>query len=83
MNQTSVLAIVPEWWSLLDTGKAQSMIAQLAEEDQDSDWGMRIISSKARIYNPAGYHFGSVWPLFHRVGGAGRIQRSRAVAGLG
>ncbi len=64
VNQTSVLAIVPEWWSLLDTGQAQSMIAQLAEEDQDSDWGMRIISSKARIYNPAGYHFGSVWPLF-------------------
>jgi glycogen debranching enzyme len=64
VNQTSVLAIVPEWWDLLETDKAQTMIGQLAEEDHDSDWGMRIISSKAPIYNPAGYHFGSVWPLF-------------------
>lgn len=64
VNQASVLAIVPEWWNLLATDKAQSMIGHLAEEDQQADWGMRIISSKARIYNPAGYHFGSVWPLF-------------------
>ena len=25
---------------------------------------MRIISSKSPLYSPAGYHFGSVWPLF-------------------
>lgn len=64
VNQTSVLAIVPEWWGLLATDKSQMMIGQLAEEDHAADWGMRIISSKSPIYSPAGYHFGSVWPLF-------------------
>jgi glycogen debranching enzyme len=64
VNQPTVLALVPEWWSLLLPDRVQSMTEHLAEEDHAADWGMRIISSKAATYNPAGYHFGSVWPLF-------------------
>lgn len=64
VDQPTVLALVPEWWSLLKLNHAQTMISQLAAEDHQSDWGMRIISSKAKLYNPSGYHFGSVWPLF-------------------
>jgi glycogen debranching enzyme len=64
VDQPTVLALVPEWWNLLDLQHAQTMTGQLAEESHQSDWGMRIISSKAKLYSPAGYHFGSVWPLF-------------------
>jgi glycogen debranching enzyme len=60
----TVLALVPEWWSLFDLPQAQSMVEHLAEEEHSSDWGVRIISSGAKLYNPSGYHFGSVWPLF-------------------
>ena len=81
VNQMSVLAIVPEWWGLLDTGKAQSMIGQLADEDHGADWGMRIISSKARIYDPAGYHFGSVWPLFTGWAALGEYNAHEALQG--
>jgi hypothetical protein len=64
VNQPGVLTLVPEWWSLLDLPHVQRMTELLADEDHAADWGMRIISSKASLYNPAGYHFGSVWPLF-------------------
>lgn len=64
VNQPSVLATVPMWFDLLDREHSQEMIAQLAHEDHAADWGMRIISSKSPLYDPSGYHYGSVWPLF-------------------
>ncbi|MFZ0910814.1 MAG: hypothetical protein WAN24_15190, partial [Candidatus Acidiferrales bacterium] len=60
----SVLAMVPMWFELLDADKSGKMIEQLADEDQQSDWGMRIISSRWEKYSGGGYHYGSVWPLF-------------------
>ena len=62
--EASVLATVPMWFSLTDPVKSQSMIAQLADPDHQTDWGMRIISSRSAHYGSGGYHFGSVWPLF-------------------
>jgi glycogen debranching enzyme len=60
----SVLAAVPLWFQLLDEGHANLMIDRLADSDHQTDWGMRIISSKNPVYDPGGYHYGSVWPLF-------------------
>ncbi len=64
INVPSVLAAVPMWFQQLDNDQAQSMIEELARPDQQSDWGMRILSSHDPKYNPGGYHFGTVWPLF-------------------
>ena len=60
----SVLATVPMWFGLLDENNTETMIDQLSGGDHETDWGMRIISSSNPLYNPGGYHFGSVWPLF-------------------
>ena len=60
----SVLSTVPMWFGLLDEDKSETMINVLAEADHQTDWGMRIISSRDPKYNSGGYHFGSVWPLF-------------------
>jgi glycogen debranching enzyme len=64
VDQPTVLTLVPEWWGLLPLERVQRMTEQLGDESHAADWGMRIISSKAPLYSPAGYHFGSVWPLF-------------------
>ncbi len=64
VDEASVLATVPMWFGLTDSDKSAAMIPQLAGEDHLSDWGMRIISARSPMYGPAGYHFGSVWPLF-------------------
>ncbi len=60
----SVLTTVPMWFGVLDQNKANATINVLADYDHQADWGMRIISSKNPNYEPSGYHFGSVWPLF-------------------
>jgi len=64
VDEASVLATVPMWFGLVDEKNASAMISQLAGPEHMTDWGMRIVSNKSPIYSGAGYHFGSVWPLF-------------------
>jgi glycogen debranching enzyme len=63
-EEASVLATVPMWFGLPDSSHANQMITQLSEADHETDWGMRIISSRSKVYDGSGYHFGAVWPLF-------------------
>jgi glycogen debranching enzyme len=64
VEEVSVLTAVPMWFGVTDEDKSEATIRQLAGADQQTDWGMRILSNHSPIYNGAGYHFGSVWPLF-------------------
>lgn len=64
VNEASVLATVPMWFGLPSAQTADKMITHLADADQQTDWGMRIISSQSKLYDGSGYHYGSVWPLF-------------------
>ena len=63
-DEPSVLATVPMWFGLPDASRADQMITQLSDADHETDWGMRIISSRAKNYDGSGYHYGAVWPLF-------------------
>jgi glycogen debranching enzyme len=64
VDELSVLTTVPMWFGLTDQDKTEATIQQLAAADDQTDWGMRIISSQSPLYNGGGYHFGAVWPLF-------------------
>ena len=79
VNIPSVLATVPMWFDLLDADKAESMINLLSAPEHETDWGMRIISSQNPNYNPGGYHFGSVWPLFTGWASVGEYRYHRAL----
>jgi glycogen debranching enzyme len=78
LDTTSVLATVPMWFGLLDGAKAEATIDQLADSDHQTDWGMRIISARDPRYNPGGYHYGSVWPLFTGWAATGEYRYHRA-----
>jgi glycogen debranching enzyme len=82
VDEPSVLTTVPMWFDLLDQDKAGAMIAQLAEPEQQADWGMRIISSHAARYSARGYHFGSVWPLFTGWASVAEYRYHRALPGF-
>lgn len=75
----SVLATVPMWFNQLNGDQARSTIEQLAGPDQQTDWGMRILSSRNPKYNPGGYHFGTVWPLFTGWASVGEYRYHRAL----
>jgi len=81
IDEPSVLATVPMWFGLLDEGKADAMISQLADFDQETDWGMRIISAKSPKFSGGGYHYGAVWPLFTGWASAGEYRYHRAAPG--
>jgi glycogen debranching enzyme len=79
VNIPSVLATVPMWFGLLDQDKSESTINHLADSDHQTDWGMRILSSRNPKYNPDGYHFGTVWPLFTGWASVGEYRYHRAL----
>ena len=79
VDEPSVLATVPMWFGLLDKPKADAMITQLADFDQQADWGMRIISDHSPKFSGGGYHFGSVWPLFTGWASVGEYRYHRAL----
>jgi glycogen debranching enzyme len=64
VDEPTVLATVPMWFGLPNDATAIPMIRQLADADQQTDWGMRIISNRSAVFSGGGYHYGSVWPLF-------------------
>jgi glycogen debranching enzyme len=78
-DEASVLATVPMWFGLPDPGHADQMITQLAEADHETDWGMRIISSRSKVYDGSGYHFGAVWPLFTGWASVGEYRYHRSL----
>jgi glycogen debranching enzyme len=78
VDEPTVLSTVPMWFGLLDEPKADAMITQLADLDQQSDWGMRIISDHSPNFSGGGYHYGSVWPLFTGWAAVGEYRYHRA-----
>ena len=81
VDTPSVLATVPMWFDLLEEKQASQTINTLADYDHAADWGMRIISSEDPKYDPSGYHFGSVWPLFTGWASVGEYKVHRATPG--
>jgi glycogen debranching enzyme len=79
VDTPSVLATVPMWFGLLDDNQARSMIAQLALPDIQTTWGMRIIPASNPKYQAAGYHAGTVWPLFTGWASVGEYRYHQAL----
>jgi hypothetical protein len=79
-ERASVEATVPMWFGLLDEAHSNAMIDQLASSHHSTDWGMRIISDEESIYNPEGYHYGAVWPLFTGWAAVGEYRYHRPLA---
>lgn len=77
-DEVSVLTTVPMWFGLPDANHADETITQLAAEEHQADWGMRIISRQSKVYDGSGYHYGAVWPLFTGWASVGEYRYHRA-----
>ena len=74
------------WGGIASHAHARRVARRLMEMDLFTGWGVRTLSSKAKAYNPIGYHIGSVWPHDNAliVGGLrayGRDQEALRIAG--
>jgi len=63
-SEATVLPAVPLYFKLGDSEKARLVLEQLASNAFSTNWGTRIIREDSPFFQPTGYHYGSVWPLF-------------------
>jgi glycogen debranching enzyme len=63
-TEKTVLPAVGISFGLADSKKAGVCLDELASAKFSADWGTRIVGSDSALFNPTGYHYGSVWPLF-------------------
>ena len=64
MEFATVLSAAAMWFDVFDPAKINATIDHLAGADHAADWGTRIFSNRNPLFDPTGYHFGSIWPLF-------------------
>ncbi len=63
-TQKTALPSVPIYFEIIDSSKAYKVIDTYAKNNFTADWGVRIIGEDNPLFNPRGYHYGSIWPLF-------------------
>ena len=63
-QEKTIVPSVPALLGLLDSTKMNTMLDEWGSEKFSTDWGVRIVSSESPLFNPRGYHYGSIWPLF-------------------
>lgn len=63
-KEITVLPSVPIYFEIVDTNKAIKVIDNFAYNSFTTNWGVRILKDSSPLFNPNGYHYGSVWPLF-------------------
>ncbi len=62
--EPTVLPAPVEYFGWLSDEKVLPGLARYATDAFTADWGVRIVGSGSPLFNPTGYHYGSVWPLF-------------------
>ena len=78
----TALTAVPLLLGAVDASAAAAWLDAIADPEFSAPWGVRLLSTRDPLYNPAGYHTGAVWPLYtgwvslaeyacHRGGAAG------------
>jgi len=63
-NDQTILPAVPISFKLAEREKADFVLKQYASNAFTTNWGTRIVRDDSPYFNPRGYHYGSVWPLF-------------------
>ncbi len=63
-EERTVLPAVGMYFGCLDEDNAQISLSEYSSANFSSDWGVRIVGRNDRLFNPKGYHYGSIWPLF-------------------
>ncbi len=64
IKEKSIMPSIPVLFGQIEKKRAILSTAPYGTNDYTSDWGARIISESSPIFNPKGYHTGSVWPLY-------------------
>ncbi len=62
--EKTILPTVGMYFDRTERGKLDRCLREYASENFSADWGVRIVGKDNRMFDPTGYHYGSIWPLF-------------------
>ena len=65
-----------------DPERDRAFLRRVSGPDVVADWGARMISELDERYNPVGYHYGSVWPLYTGWLGLAQYAAGRPLQGF-
>lgn len=63
-EEPTIMPAIPMLFGQAEKGKAEKVLPHFASNAFTADWGCRIVGENSPLFNPGGYHTGSVWPLF-------------------
>ncbi|MFH0989690.1 MAG: DUF4960 domain-containing protein [bacterium] len=63
-TEKTMLPTVGMYLGVTDRKKSEHSLEDYSSQVFSADWGVRMVGSDNPLYNPNGYHYGSIWPLF-------------------
>ncbi len=81
LDTTATIYPAVAWWDGDSSLARGGMFARWAAHEFSTDWGVRDVSERERIYDPISYHQGSVWPLFTGWAAMAEYRTGRPLAG--
>lgn len=60
----TIQVTVPMYFNSTDYTRSAESVREFFGNDYTTNWGARIIAESNPMFNPRGYHYGTVWPLF-------------------
>jgi hypothetical protein len=80
-EKTSLIS-VPILFGHCESEKVNKILNEFAGGNFSTDWGIRIIREDSKLFNPKGYHYGAIWPLFTGWVSLAEYKQTRGVQGF-
>jgi glycogen debranching enzyme len=81
-EEPTIMPAIPMLFRQADPKKAGLILPVFASNVFSSDWGCRIVGENSPLFNPNGYHTGSVWPLFTGWAALAEFQYGKCLQGF-
>ncbi|MBN1338686.1 MAG: hypothetical protein JXA03_05145 [Bacteroidales bacterium] len=81
-QEPTIMPAIPMLFGQPDRKQTGNVLDKLAGFGFSSDWGCRIVEESSPLFNPRGYHTGSVWPLFTGWASLAEYRYGNAIQGF-
>jgi len=63
-TEKTIMPAVTILLGLADHGKGKRCVRAFGSPEFSAEWGVRMLGRGSSLYDPSGYHSGTIWPLF-------------------
>ncbi|MBI5730235.1 MAG: hypothetical protein HY963_03770 [Ignavibacteriales bacterium] len=82
VRDKNIYSSTPILFGLYDQQRSVSTIKKFNESDMITNWGVRNLSNKSSMYEPANYNYGTIWPFTSYFIGAAQFYTHFNLQGL-